>query len=91
VVVRVPPSQAAPADEGSIEKTVHGQPRPGALVRHLSAGREEVLGAPTLAPGRRVPVAQHVGVAVQREEGVSVRLGEGTQPQAFGVQRGGGY
>ena len=41
-------------------------------------------------PGRRVPVAQDVGVAVQREEVVAVRDGEGAQPQASGVQRGGG-
>jgi hypothetical protein len=54
----------------------------------LSASRYELLGAQTFVPGRRVPVAQHVGVAVQREEGVRVRVVEGTQSQASGVQRG---
>ena len=89
-IVPVPSGQAAPADEGPVGNTVHGQPRPGAFVRHLPASRDEAFGARSFAPGRRVPVAQHVGAAVQREEGVRVRVGHGAQSQASGVQRGGG-
>ncbi len=89
-VVRIPPVQAAPADERPVGDTIHGQPRPGALLCHLPASRDEPLGAHAFAPRRRVPVAQHVGAAVQREEVVRIRVVEGTQSEASGVQRGGG-
>jgi hypothetical protein len=69
---------------------IHGQPRAGALLRHLPASRDEPLGALALAPRRRVPVAQHVGAAVQCEKVVGIRVVEGTQPKASGEQRGGG-
>ena len=68
--------------------TIHGQPRPGALLCHLPARRDEPLGAHAFAPRRRVPVAQHAGAAVQREEVVRIRVVEGTQPEASGVQPG---
>ena len=88
-VVRIPPVQAAPADERRVGDTIHGQPRPGALLCHLPASRDEPLGAHAFAPRRRVPVAQHVGVAVQREQVVRIRVVEGAQSKAIGVQRGG--
>ena len=50
---------------------------PRAFLRHLPASRDEPLGARAFAPRRRVPVAQHVGAAVQREEGVRVRVVKG--------------
>ena len=86
-VVRIPPVQAAPADERLIGDTIHGQPCPGPLLRHLPASRDETLGARGFAPRRRVPVAQDVGVAVQGEEVVRIRVVEGTQSKANGVQR----
>ena len=83
----VPSGQTAPADKRPVGGTVHGQSGSAAFFCHLTAGRDEALGARTFGPGRGVPVAQHVGAAVQREEGVRVRAGEGAQSQASGVQR----
>ncbi|MET9383675.1 hypothetical protein ABZY09_22060 [Streptomyces sp. NPDC002928] len=62
----------------------------GALLCHLPASRDELLGAHAFAPRWRVPVVQHVGAAVQCEEVVRIRVFEGTQSKASSVQRGGG-
>jgi hypothetical protein len=73
-----------------LSDTVDGQPRPGTFLCHLPASSDEARGALAFAPGRRVPVAQHVGAAVQREKGARVRAGKGSQSQTSGVQCGGG-
>ncbi|MFE5091893.1 hypothetical protein ACFRCI_16190 [Streptomyces sp. NPDC056638] len=88
--VRIPPVQAAPADERPVGNTIHDRPCPGALLRHLPASRDELLGAHAFALRWRVPVAQHVGAAVQCEEVVRIRVFECTQSKASGVQRGDG-
>jgi hypothetical protein len=74
VVVRVPPGQSAASDERLVGDTVHGQPRPAAFVRHAPASRDKALGPRTFATGWRISGAQHVGAAVQREEGVRAGL-----------------
>jgi hypothetical protein len=65
--------------EGSVEDTLDGRSSPVAFLRHLPATSDEALGSLAFAPGRRVPVAQDVAAAVQGEEGVHVRVVEGTQ------------
>src|SRR5688500_16068569 len=75
-IARVPFDQTAPADEHTVGGSLDRDPRAAAFLFHLLASRDEALCSCTLAPGRRVPVAQHTWAAVKREDCICVALRE---------------